>query len=104
MTPSPSSPIFERGDHVELGRHLFERLGGRDGVVYEDGAFRCIDESGRWQIVDRYCVERMVHDYAGRLCWTTSRDGQATTTPIRLSAAGVSGIVRIAAVMATRAP
>ena len=89
--------VFDRGDDVELGLDLAERLGGSELAVHDLGdVYRC--EDALWRPVDDPVLRSMAHDYAGRAKWgKKTSDGASTTAPIRLAQANVKGIATVAA-------
>ncbi|MDO8689678.1 MAG: hypothetical protein Q7R39_06655, partial [Dehalococcoidia bacterium] len=97
-SPPPERPWgpYERGDDVELGQDLAERL-GRDTTVYDREELRLYKtEMGGWRLRIRRWLERMVQPYAGRYIQGKDKNGDATYQKIHLAHHQVKGIAETA--------
>lgn len=85
---------FERGDEVELGQDLADRLGGRERAVADHGGLYTSRAGPTWMPVDDAELRRLAHDYGGCLRKAGERrNGEAKWAPVRLSRSAVLGIV-----------
>lgn len=86
--------IFDRGDQVELGCDLLDRL-GRAATAYDEGGVRHSNGAATWDLLHDLDLERRAHGYAGRRRWGPIKNGQRTTVAIAMSATAGTGVVRV---------
>lgn len=86
-------PDFERGDHVELGEALLERLeSDRDNLVYdESSAWKYDPVTGIWAPVDSTAESVIVQGFAG--CAVSTGRG---TKPLNVTSSSVRGAIELA--------
>ena len=92
--PPPDRPYgpFERGDDVELGQDLAERL-GRDVTVYDREELRQYRiKIGGWRLRTKRWLERSVQPYAGRYIVGKDKNGDPSYKKIHLAHHQVKGI------------
>jgi P4 family phage/plasmid primase-like protien len=90
LPPDDEAP-FERGDQVELGQRLIERLQRPNApLVYAEGVLYQYDpNAGLWRVVDNAEQSRIVQCFAGAT--VLGRKG-----PLRLNAPDVAGALKLA--------
>lgn len=80
--------VFERGDHVELGRDLARQLGDHAVFTPAREVRSYGEQSGAWHAWEDEQLRQRACDYAGEL-----REGPKGPVPIHLSDGAVDGIV-----------
>lgn len=105
-TPKPSL-LFDRGDDVELGKHLATRLAGKgsDLELSEGESYRAAyDRNAVYRVTPRYTWEEVTPEqlylhgmwYAGKMIAKPSEKNPNAMQPIHLSNARVNGILEVA--------
>jgi P4 family phage/plasmid primase-like protien len=88
---------IERGSHVEIARHLLEKLGGISSVVFDRGTFYLFDEAcGFWRGYEEEGIHKLIMDYDGlQILQGFKADGSPKVKTLDLSSSDVQGIYRV---------